>query len=307
MAVVVIIALVVAAFFLMTARPVKAVITVVVMIVALVLVSQAVYTVDVTKQAILLQFGKHVRTVYQPGLHFKVPFIQKVTLFEKRILISDAFPGEYLDLDKKRLEVDHVTRWRVKDPLEFYKSVRDEIGALGRLQPIVLSELRDELALHPIVEIIGPKREQIMDTVAIRVAPKVEPFGIEIIDVRIKRADLPGEVRDSVFARMEAERQVKAKKYRAQGEEQALEIRADADKEKTIILATAYEQSETLRGEGDAQATAVYAAAFEQDPEFYAFLRTLEAYENFLTQDTTLVLSSDSELFKYLESSQPEE
>jgi membrane protease subunit HflC len=283
----------------------KAAIIIVAVIVALILISQSLYTVDMTKQVVILQLGRYIKTVDEPGLHIKTPFIQSVTSYEKRILVSDAAPGEYLDFDKKRLEVDHITRWRINDPIQFYKTVRNEPGALARLQPIVFSELRDELALHKIAEIISVEREQIMDTVAGRVRGKVAGFGIDIVDVRIKRADLPGEVRDSVFARMEAERQRKAKKYRAEGAEVALQTRADADKKKTVILAEAYEQSQKLMGKGDAEATKICADAFGQDPEFYSFLRTLEAYEKFLPGGTTLVLGADSELFKYLRSAEP--
>jgi hypothetical protein len=185
--------------------------------------------------------------------------------------------------------------------------VHSEIGAQTRLQQIVVSELRDELAKHSLSEIISIQREPIMEAVAARAAEKLKEFGIELIDVRVKRADLPEEVQTSVFERMKAERQRKAKEYRAEGEEKALKIRADADKERTIILAEAYEESQKLRGEGDAEATRIYAQAFGKDPEFYDFLRSLEAYENFLVGETTLVLSSDSELFKYLDSSKPKE
>ncbi len=273
-----------------------------VVVVALIVWSQTVFTVDVTKQAIITQFGEYIRTIDEPGLNFKVPFIQAVHPFEKRVLVSDAPPAEYLTLDKKRLVIDSYTRWRIINPLQFYKAVRNELGALARLDGIVFSELRTELASHNFREIIGVQREPIMETVAQRAGVIVGEFGIELIDVRIKRADLPWEVQGSVYARMVAERERIAKLYRAEGEERARIIRAEADKEAVIILAIAYKVSKTLRGEGDAEATGVYAEAFEKDPEFYSFLRTLEAYEKFLVGGTTLVLGSDSELFKYLES-----
>ena len=269
-------------------------------ILAVVIGGQTVYTVDMTEQAIVLQFGQYVRTVQEPGLYLKVPFTQDVTKFDRRILISDTLPGEYLDLDKKRLVVDHVTRWRINDPLEYFKSVRTEAGGLARLQPIVLAELRDELAVLPLRAIIGLERENIMDRVARRVQERVSSFGMEIIDVRIKRADLPKEVQQSVFDRMKAERGRLAKQFRAEGEEEAAKIRAEADKQVTIIDAEGYGKSEALRGEGDAEATSIYATSFQQDSEFYGFLRTLESYQKLLTGDATLVLSSDSELFRYL-------
>ncbi len=285
----------------------KAALIIILVIIALIVIPQAIYTVDMTQQAIILQMGEYKKTVKEPGLHVKIPFIQSVVRFEKRVLTSDTAPAEYLTLDKKRLKVDHVSRWRVADPLLFYKSVRNEEGGLARLQPIVFSEMRDELARHNLSDIISVKREEIMRAVTARAREKIKEFGIELIDVRIKRADLPTEVQESVFARMRAERERKAKKYRAEGEEEAFKIRAEAEKQKTIILAEAYEESQKLKGEGDAEAIKIYAEAFKQDPEFYNFLRSLEAYEKFLVKKTTLVLGSDSELFKYLKSPQPKE
>jgi membrane protease subunit HflC len=281
----------------------KAVIAAVVVILAMVLIAQTVYVVDMKEQAIVLQFGQYVRTVQEAGLQVKVPFIQSVSKFDKRILISEPLPGEYLELDKKRLVVDHITRWRISDPLEFFKSVRTEVGGLARLQPIVLAELRDELAVLPMKDIIGEERENVMDRVADRVQERVSPFGIEIVDIRIKRVDLPQEVQQSVFDRMIAERQRLAKQFRAEGEEEAVKITAEADKQVTIIDAEGYGESEKLRGEGDAEATSIYAASFERDAEFYGFLRALESYRQFLVKQSTLVLSADSELFRYLEGS----
>jgi len=278
----------------------KLIVAVVLLVVALIVLSQSVYTIDMTKQGIVLQLGQYMKTVGQPGLYLKIPFVQSVTRYEKRLLVSDALPGEYLTADKKRLKVDHVTRWQIVDPFVFYKTVRDEAGALARLQPIVFSEFRDELASYDFADVIATQRGAIMDAVTARAREKAHEFGMELVDVRIKRADLPSEVEASVFARMQAERQRIALAYRAEGEEEALKIRAEADREKTVIAAEAYEESQKLRGDGDAEAIAIYAAAFEQAPEFYDFLRTLQAYEEFLGQKTTLVLSSDSDLFKYL-------
>lgn len=281
----------------------KTVLIGILVIVALIVIPQAIFTVDMTKQAIILQMGQYKRTITAPGLNFKIPFIQSVILIENRVLTSDTAPGEYLTLDKKRLVVDHVSRWRIVDPLKFYKAVRNEAGGLARIQPIVFSEMRDELAKYNFEDIIFTEREAIMDAVAVRAREKMTDYGVDIIDVRIKRADLPEEVQVSVFDRMKAERQRIALAYRAEGEEEALEIRAYADKVKTIILAEAYEESQNLKGDGDAQATAIYAAAFGLDTEFYRFLRTLEAYEGFMIAgDTTLVLGSGSDLFQYLES-----
>ncbi|MFH1485207.1 MAG: protease modulator HflC [Chloroflexota bacterium] len=278
-------------------------IAVALVVVALVLLLQSAFTVDMTQQALVLQFGRHVRTVKEPGLHFKVPFYQQVTRYDKRVLTSDIKPGEYLTLDKKRLVADPVSRWRIEDPLQFFKTVTNEPGALARLEPIVLSELRDQLAKHNFTDVISTQRGPMMEEVSRRVREKATEFGIEVVDVRIKRADLPVEVQASVFARMKAERGRIALQYRAEGEELAAKVRAGADKEATIISAEAYAESQKQMGEGDAQATAIYAQAFEQDAEFYNFLRTLEAYKKFLAKQSTLVLGSDSELFKYLASS----
>ena len=271
-----------------------------VLVVGAFLVSQSAYTVDERDQVIITQVGQYIRSDQQPGLYFKVPFYQQAIRFDKRVLVSDANAGEYLTLDKKRLVADHITRFRIRDPLTFYVTVRDEVGGRARLDDIVFSEMRDELAQHDFADIISTQREAIMDLVAERTAARAAAFGIEVVDVRIKRADLPAEVQASVFARMTAERERIAKRYRSEGEEEAAKIRAEADKERTIMLAKAYEESQTLRGEGDAAATTIYAQAFGRDPEFYTFIRSLDAYEKILTSDTTLLLQTDSELFQYL-------
>lgn len=268
-------------------------------------VRQATFIVSERDQAIVTQVGRYLRTVQTPGLHFKVPFYHTVYHFERRILVTDSAPAEYLTLDKKRLALDHVVRWRIADPHRFFITVRDEGGARARLDDIVSSELRGEVANHDFADIIGTEREPIMETVAKRAADKAGGFGIEVVDVRVKRADLPEEVQSSVFARMVAERSRIASRYRSEGEEEAAKIRAEAEKERTIMLARAYEISQVLRGEGDGQAAAVYAAAFQQEPEFYAFLRSLEAYEKSLAERGSVVLSSDSELFRYLTGPNP--
>ena len=196
--------------------------------------------------------------------------------------------------------VDPVTRWRIVDAYRFFISVRDEAGARVRLDDLVFSALRRELAADAFEDVIAKNREAIMETVAASVREQAKDFGIEIIDVRIKRADLPREVQGSVFARMVAERQREASRLRAEGEERARLIRGDADRQSTIISAEAQRQAQQLRGEGDAEATAIYGSALQQDPEFYAFQRSLEAYTSILSAESTLILSADSELFRYL-------
>jgi membrane protease subunit HflC len=267
---------------------------------ALVVASQAFYIVDERDQVIVTQLGQYLYSVQEPGIYAKVPFYHNATRFEKRILISDANPAEYLTLDKKRLVADHITRWRIVDPLTFFITVRDETGARARIDDIVFSQMRTELANNNFDKAISTERETIMERVSRGTAERANSFGIEVIDVRLKRADLPPEVQDSVFARMVAERSRIANRYRSEGAELAARIRAEADKERTIILARAYEESQRLRGSGDADSTAIYARAFTQDAEFYAFLRNLQAYEKFLNADSTMVLSSDSDLFRYL-------
>lgn len=261
------------------------------------------FVVDETDQVIITQFGQYKRTINEPGLYFKLPLAQTIVRMERRIMSSDARSDKYLTLDKKWLVADPITRWKIVDPLKFYMTVHDEVGARQRLDDIVLSEMRREIASHNFGDIVGNAREPLMVAVAQRASSKVNAeFGIEVIDVRIKRADLPTEVQESVFSRMRAERERIAKKYRSEGDEEAAKIRADTDKEKTIILAKAYEEAEKLRGEGDATSTKIYAEAYGKDPEFYTFLRSLTAYEQILNQQTSVVLSTDSELFKYLDS-----
>lgn len=265
----------------------------------------AFFTIQEGELAIVTQFGEFKRSITQPGLNFKLPFVQNVQRMERRILGSDVPPAEYLTLDKKRLVTDPITRWRIEDPLQFFKTVHDEGGAKARLDDIVNSELRRELASHRFGEIIGNARDPLMQTVAKNARKKATEFGIVIVDVRIKRADLPKEVQESVFARMRAERDRVAKQYRAEGEEEAAKIRADTDRDKTILLAEAYEKAQKLRGEGDAESIKIYAEAYGKDSEFYAFTRSLETYEKALDPKSTLVLSTGSPLFRYLDSPEP--
>lgn len=274
---------------------------IILLVIILIGVNMALFTVDETNLAIITQLGKYVRTVKEAGLHLKIPLIQTVHYFEKRILEYDASPAEILTKDKKNLVVDNYARWQIIDPLKFYQTVRNEVGAQARLDDIVYADLREELARHNLSEIIDARREGIMETVFKRSEEKARQYGIKIIDVRIKRADLPQEVEESVYARMKAERERIAKKYRSEGEEEAAKIRAETDKEKVIILANAYKEAQKAKGEGDAQAIKIYAQAFEKDPEFYDFLRTLETYKKTIDKETTFVLRSDSELFKYID------
>ncbi len=264
--------------------------------------AQAAFTIGEWEQGMVVQFGDPKRIIQEPGLYFKLPVAQNLVRFEKRVLTTDARESEYITLDKKRVLVDHVSRWRIDDPLQFYRSVRDRIRAMARLDDIISARLRQEIATHNFLDLIREKREDIMAIVTKDTRETAKSFGIEVTDVRIKRLDLPEEVQASVFARMRAERERIAKRYRAEGEEQAQQLRAAADREREVILATAYESSEKLKGEGDAEATSIYANAFGKDAEFYAFTRRLQAYEKILSNDTTLLLNPDSELLNYLQS-----
>ena len=264
--------------------------------------AQAAFTIGEWEQGMVVQFGNPKRIIQEPGLYFKLPVAQNLVRFEKRVLTTDARESEYITLDKKRVLVDHVSRWRIDDPLQFYRSVRDRIRAMARLDDIISARLRQEIATHNFLDLIREKREDIMAIVTKDTRETAKSFGIEVTDVRIKRLDLPEEVQASVFARMRAERERIAKRYRAEGEEQAQQIRASADREREVILATAYESSEKLKGEGDAEATSIYANAFGKDAEFYAFTRRLQAYEKILSNDTTLLLNPNSELLNYLQS-----
>ena len=275
-------------------------ITVFLLIVLAVVISQTLFTVNETEQAIILQFGNPVATVRDPGLKVKAPFIQNVIFFEKRILSSDALPQEYLTTDKKRLVVDHVTRWKILDPLLFYKAVTTEAGARARLDDIVFSELRRELATFNFVDVISQERENIMERVASSATEKASEYGIGVVDVRTKRADLPEEVEQSVFNRMIAERKRESNLFRAEGDEQANIIRAQADRDSTVIRAEGYEEAQRIRGAGEAEAIRIYAEALGQDPEFYAFSRRLEAYGSMLKNGDKIVVPANSDFFRFL-------
>jgi membrane protease subunit HflC len=258
------------------------------------------FIVDVTQTAIVVQLGKPVRTVIEPGLQFKVPFVQNVIYFDKRLLDYDATSQDVITQDKKTLLIDNFAKWRIKDPLKVYEAFQTQQAALGRLDDIIYSELRVELGRHDLAEIVSTARSKIMETVTARANEKAAAYGIEVDDVRIRRADLPEQNEKAVFTRMEAEREREAKRYRSEGAEEAQKIRSEAEKEREIILAEAYKTSQTMMGEGDAKAFRIYGQAYRQDVEFFEFMRTMEAYKKSLDKETTLVLSPDSDFLKYL-------
>jgi membrane protease subunit HflC len=280
----------------------------IVVIVALLVIPQAAFTIGEREQAIVLRLGEYVRTIDEPGLNFKFPFVESVVRMERRVLVAEAPAAEFITLDKERLVVDSYIRWRIVEPHRFYKAMGDEQRARDRLNTVAISKLRQELARHNLWDIIGAQRKPIMESVSRHTDEVAQrDFGIEVIDVRMRKVDLPEGVEAAVFARMRAERERMAKEFRAKGAQEAKKITAEADREVVVTLAQAEKEGRILRGEGDAKAAAIYAAAFEQDPEFYAFVRSLEAYERFLGGGATLVLRSDSELFRFLESPQPGE
>ncbi|TFG38123.1 MAG: protease modulator HflC, partial [Syntrophobacterales bacterium] len=246
------------------------------------------------------QLGKPFGGINEAGLHMKIPFVQEVVYFEKRILVYDASPTEILTRDKKNLVVDNYTKWKIIDPLRFYTTVKNENGAQARLDDIVYAQLRVELGQHDLSNIVSKNRSEIMETVTRKSAERGKDYGIEVVDVRIKRADLPEQNEKHVFDRMRAERERQAKQYRSEGEEESKKITAKADMERTVILAKAYKESEVLKGEGDAEAVKIYAEAYQKDLKFYEFIRSLEAYKNSLKQDTTLILTPDVKFFKYI-------
>jgi len=278
----------------------KGTLLIILIVAILILANLSLFIVDETKQAIVLQFGKPIRAIKEPGLNWKLPFIQNVVFFEDRLLVYDAAPTEIITKDKKTLIVDNYARWKIVDPLKFLQTVRDLNGAQARLDDIIYSELRVDLGLFDMSEIVSERREGIMKRVTEISNEKANTYGIEIVDVRIKRIDLPPENEKYIFDRMKAERERIAKQYRAEGQEESAKIIAETEREKTVILAEAYKTAQTLKGEGEAESVRIYAESFNQDPEFYKFYRTLEAYRKTFKEKTTVLLSTDSEFLKYL-------
>ena len=258
------------------------------------------FVVKEINQAIVLQFGDPKKIISQPGLQFKVPFIQNVVFIDRRILSLDPAPEEVIASDQKRLIVDAYARFRIVDPLKFYISVGDERVARSRLATIINSRLRGVLGKQSLATLLSEDRSKQMDIIQNDVNAEAKNFGIEIIDVRIKRADLPQANSEAIYKRMQTEREREAKEFRAKGAEMAVTITSTADKEVTVLLANAKKQSEIMKGEGDGQRNRIFAEAFGKDPEFFAFYRAMIAYEKALIGgDTSLILSPDSDFFKF--------
>ncbi len=260
----------------------------------------SIFIVKEVNQAIVLQFGDPKKIILKPGLNFKLPFIQNVVFLDKRILNLDAPPEEVIASDQKRLIVDAFARFQIVDPLKFYISVGNERVARSRLSTIINSRIRSVLGTQRLQTLLSEDRTKQMALIQEGVNIEAEKFGIKIVDVRIKRADLPQANSDAIFARMQTEREREAKEFRAKGAEMAITITSTADKEVTVILADAQKKSEIMKGEGDGARNKIFADAFGQDPDFFAFYRAMQAYEKALIGgETSLVLSPDSEFFKF--------
>ncbi|PZW50949.1 protease FtsH subunit HflC [Humitalea rosea] len=275
--------------------------------VAIVLVASTLFTVQQTQQVLITQFGQPIRVIREPGLHYKVPFIQTVIPFDRRLLDYDMAGEEVILGDQRRLIVDSFTRFRITDPLVFFQTAgAAETGIRGRLGSIVSSALRRVLGNEPLLAVLSADRTRVMTGIRRQVNEEARRFGIEVEDVRIRRADLPEENTQAILARMQSERERVAREARAEGAEVAARVRAGADRERTVILAEAQAQSDVLRGQGEQESIRVFADAFQRDPQFYQFYRTMQAYrEAFSDGDTRLVLSPDSEFFRFFRESSP--
>ena len=271
-----------------------------VIVVAVFAIYLSLFVVKEINQAIVLQFGDPKKVIVEPGLQFKIPFIQNVVFLDRRILNLDAPPEEVIASDQKRLIVDAYARFKIVDPLKFYISVGDERVARSRLSTIINSRIRSVLGKQSLANLLSEDRTKQMTLIQDGVNTEAENFGIKIIDVRIKRADLPQANSEAIYKRMQTEREREAKEFRAKGAEMAVTITSTADKEVTVLLANAKKQSEIMKGEGDGQRNRIFANAFGKDPQFFAFYRAMQAYEKALIGgDTSLILSPDSDFFKF--------
>lgn len=279
----------------------KAKIILIVILVFGFLATQSVFIVHQTEKAIIVQLGNPTDHVYGPGLHVKLPFIQQVLYFDARILDYDARPAEALTSDKKTIVLDNYARWRIVDPLLFYRTVRSVPNAQGRLDAVVYSQLRAHFGRHTLTEVVSSNRSTIMESVTKQASNQLKEFGIEVVDVRIKRTDLPAENQRAIFERMRAERERQATQYRSEGEEESAKIRSEADKERVIIMADANRNAQILRGEGDAGAARIFAEAFSQAPDFFKFNRGLEAMRKALGNNTRILITPDNPILTPLQ------
>lgn len=265
------------------------------------------YIVNEYERAVVLRFGAMVNPDVEPGVHVKIPFADKVRIFDGRILTSDANPESYYTVENKRLIVDSYAKWRIKDVEMYYKATGgQEVVADNRLASRIADGLRNEVGRRTLHEVVSGERDKLMeDLTRDMTETAMDVLGVEVIDIRVKRIDLPEDVSESVFDRMAADREKEAREYRATGREQAEVIRADADRQRTVLLANAYRDAELLRGDGDARAAAIFADAFNQNPEFFAFVRSLEAYKrSFNSGNDLMVVDPSSEFFEYLKNAE---
>jgi len=272
-------------------------------LVVLVVLAMSIFTVDQRQFAIVFQLGEVKRVIEEPGLNFKIPMIQNVRFFDKRILTLDnPEPERFITSEKKNVLVDSFIKWRIIDPKLYYISVGgDESRAKTRLNQTVNAGLREEFGKRTVHDVISGERDQIMEDMRVKADTDARKIGVQIVDVRLKRVELPNEVSEAVYRRMEAERKRVANELRSEGAAESEKIRADADRQREVIVAEAYRDAQKIKGEGDAQATAIYAQAFGQNPEFYAFYRSLEAYRySFKSKNDVLVVEPSSDFFKYL-------
>lgn len=265
------------------------------------------YIVNEYERAVVLRFGAMVNPDVEPGVHVKIPFADKVRIFDGRILTSDANPESYYTVENKRLIVDSYAKWRIKDVEMYYKATGgQEVVADNRLASRIADGLRNQVGRRTLHEVVSGERDKLMeDLTRDMTETAMEVLGVEVIDIRVKRIDLPEDVSESVFDRMAADREKEAREYRATGREQAEVIRADADRQRTVLLANAYRDAELLRGDGDARAAAIFSDAFNQNPEFFAFVRSLEAYKrSFNAGNDLMVVDPSSEFFEYLKNAE---
>jgi len=276
-----------------------------VVLVLLILISSSVYTIGEAEKAIKFQLGDIIDTSSSPGLHFKIPFINKVKVYDARLLTLESKPERFLTSEKKNVIVDYFAKWKIKDVAKFYTSVQgDVVQANIRLEQIVQSGMKDEFSKRTIKEVVSTERGQIRDILIKAANPSADELGIDIVDIRIMRVELPSEVSSSVFRRMESERARVAQDFRSRGAEMAERIRADADRQREVILGDAYRDAEMKRGEGDATAADIYAQAYGKDKNFFAFYRSLTAYKQaFKSENDTIVIEPDSEFFQFFKKS----
>jgi membrane protease subunit HflC len=278
----------------------KAIFLIALLVICFIGINSVFFTVDEKEQLVITRFGKPIRQINTAGLKMKVPFVDQLTYFDKRLLAYDSNPTEIITQDKKTLVVDNFSRWKIIDPLKFLQTVRNETGAQARLDDIIYSELRLELGRKDLIKIVASERTELMDTVTKASDIKARKYGIQIIDVRLKRSELPSENLKSIYGRMRTERNRIARQYRSEGAEEAQKIRAQTDRERDILLAEAYEKEQIKKGIGDAKSIDLNAKAFSQDPDFYAFLKSIDVYKESLKDKTTIVLPPDSEFLKFL-------